>query len=268
MGGRTDELVVGDRLARAALRGRGPTRAPACGGDAEGRRDAGQGASCYRTTRLPARISAGERARRNGLPVAHPQGRARAAGADHRRSPRRGRCRRKRLAHQRNLLGEHPAQRRRVCVGRRDEAVGLDARRASDAPARLDRPAGLVAVEAHELRRAASAQACERAGAKRRRGAAARAESRAGRSSRPRAGARPASSTISGERSPSGCRSRAGITSSVTRSTPWSSSQSRISAQRSNVAGSMSCRATAILRAFSGGTCHLLRGRVRLSARR
>ena len=50
-----------------------------------------------------------------------------------------------------------------------------------------------------------------------------------------------------------GCRSRAGITSSVTRSTPRSSSQSRISAPRSNVAGSMSCTATASVRG-SGGT--------------
>ena len=36
------------------------------------------------------------------------------------------------------------------------------------------------------------------------------------------------------------------MTSSVTRSTPWSASQSRMSAQRSNEAGSTSCSATAI----------------------
>ena len=49
----------------------------------------------------------------------------------------------------------------------------------------------------------------------------------------------------SGRRSDSGCMSRAGITSSVARATPRSSSQSRISAARSNVAGSTSCTATA-----------------------
>jgi hypothetical protein len=36
------------------------------------------------------------------------------------------------------------------------------------------------------------------------------------------------------------------MTSSVTRSTPWSYSQSRVNAERSKVAGSMSCRATAM----------------------
>ena len=44
----------------------------------------------------------------------------------------------------------------------------------------------------------------------------------------------------SGLRWKNGWRSAAGITSSVTRSTPWSASQSRISAQCSNVAGSTS----------------------------
>ena len=51
----------------------------------------------------------------------------------------------------------------------------------------------------------------------------------------------------SGRRWKNGWRSGAGITSSVARSTPWSSSQSRISAQRSNVAGSTSWIATAML---------------------
>ena len=61
----------------------------------------------------------------------------------------------------------------------------------------------------------------------------------------------------SGRRSESGCRSRAGITSSVTRPTPRSSSQSRISAARSNVAGSMSWTATArsALRPHRGPAC-------------
>ncbi len=118
---------------------------------------------------------------------------------------------------------QHAAQRRRVGVGGRDEAVGLDAGELEHAPARVDGASRLVDVEADELaratrRRSAAAPAATGPGA-----ACARAGSRAGRSSRRRCGARPASSLISGERSPSGCRSRAGITSSVTRSTPWSS---------------------------------------------
>ena len=52
----------------------------------------------------------------------------------------------------------------------------------------------------------------------------------------------------SGRRWKNGCRSGAGMTSSVARSMPWSASQSRISAQRSNVAGSTSWIATAIRR--------------------
>ncbi len=62
--------------------------------------------------------------------------------------------------------------------------------------------------------------------------------------------------------SSNGCRSGAGITSSVTRSTPWSSSQSRISAQRSNVAGSTSCSETASRRssaALSGDVATAVR---------
>jgi len=48
-----------------------------------------------------------------------------------------------------------------------------------------------------------------------------------------------------GERAWNGCSCGAGMTSSVTRAMPRSSSQSRISAQRSKVAGSTSCSATA-----------------------
>ena len=122
---------------------------------------------------------------------------------------------------------------------------------------------GLLHVEAEELAAAVALRAREQPPRGMRPVRDGRAGSRAGRSSRRRGGARPASSTISGERSPTGCRSRAGITSSVTRSIPWSSSQSRISAQRSNVAGSMPWMATAIVppalaaaRASAGARAH------------
>ena len=59
-----------------------------------------------------------------------------------------------------------------------------------------------------------------------------------------------------------GCRSGAGTTSSVTRSIPWSSSQSRMSAQRGNVAGSTSWIATATASPRSRRTSRLAaRGR-------
>ena len=73
----------------------------------------------------------------------------------------------------------------------------------------------------------------------------------------------------SGRRWKNGCRSGAGITSSVARSMPWSASQSRISAQRSNVAGSTSWIATAMRRSRAPRAPRSVRrGRHAASARR
>ncbi len=77
---------------------------------------------------------------------------------------------------------------------------------------------------------------------------------------RPHAARSSSHSASSGRRSWNGCRSGAGMTSSVTRSTPRSSSQSRISAQRSKVAGSTSCSDTAMAAtdAADHGSAHQL----------
>ena len=71
------------------------------------------------------------------------------------------------------------------------------------------------------------------------------AGARAGRSRRPRRGGRAASRPAPARGSRTAAVPRAGITSSVTRSTPRSPSQSRISAQRWKLAGWMSWIATA-----------------------
>ena len=140
------------------------------------------------------------------------------------------------------------AQRRRVGVGRGDEAVGLDTGELQHPPAGMHGAPRLRAVEADELAGALARRPRDqwRGEARGARGAVLKAVLRDGV-----AGAAALAQPADHLRRALayGCRSRAGITSSVTRSTPWSSSQSRISAQRSNVAGSMPCSATAIVAA-------------------
>ena len=137
------------------------------------------------------------------------------------------------------------AQRGRVGVGGRDEPARVEPGEVQDAAAGLG-PRGASRRSSRPTNSAAGPPWRARALPH---GEARRADVRkpcwAIASPRVRA-LRRATRTISGRRSWKGCRSGAGITSSVARSTPWSSSQSRISAQRSKVAGSTSCSATAI----------------------
>ena len=134
-------------------------------------------------------------------------------------------------------LADRRAQRGRVGVAGGDEAERLDARELQQAPPGVDGAACLLLVQPGELRLAA------REAVLRDRVAAVRAvEEPLGE-----LGAR------GGERVQAG----AGTTSSVTRSIPWSSSQSRMSAVRVNVAGSTSWIATANASSPSRRMSHL-----------
>ena len=112
---------------------------------------------------------------------------------------------------------------------RGDEAARRDAGEREHAAAGVDARARGVGVEPGELRVAAPR------GARR-----ARCWKPCWAIASPRSRQSSSHAARSGRRWKNGCRSGAGMTSSVARSMPWSSSQSRISAQRSNVAGSTS----------------------------
>ena len=223
---------------------RAPTPGRACGGCAA-RSD-----GCRSRRRVPPDSSEPTRSS-GGEALAHGPRRRRgsrleaAAGRGYSRRRRWCWCTRSSPAHQWNLVRSASAQRAGVGVGGGDEPVGLDARQLQHRASR-------------RARRGASPRRRDRRTL--RCGVLGQGAAGARSASRPRRdvleavlGDRVAGAPALGQ--PADHLGRAfadrvqvasGITSRVTRSTPWSSSQSRIRAQRSKVAGSIPCRATAI----------------------
>ncbi len=183
----------------------------------------------------PQQPARGERAR------ADAERRAAAARAPARRDARSRPTSRSSVAHQSKSSRELAAQHRRVGVRGRDEAA-----RPTPASISILRPASMLACVASASMCANSASGPWRRS--RPAGPARRCWKPCCAIASPRSRQSSSQAARSGRRWKNGCRSGAGITSSVARSMPWSSSQSRISAQRSNVAGSTSWIATAMRR--------------------